>query len=161
MKKENNKEVHFTKEMMDKELKNGSLFLKEEYLDQLPLDWFDCIMFVANQGLDQNREAYVLIMDEDQTSRVFDLIAKEEVKVFIANSKEGRFWNVLFNKHKNEKTNELERIIMGGENLRKFCDKKNIYYKSYITEEGALLSGTQMQWQKQPNEDCRIPCNVA
>ena len=52
------------------------------------------------------------------------------------------------------------RSCGGGERLRKYCDKKNIYYKSVLDSNGNLLSVTTMEYQKKDNEDCRVPTKV-
>ena len=149
-----------TKKFIDKELKAGSLFVQEKYLTELPLDWIDCVIFLCTDGWKSTIESrFVLIMDDKLTEKVFSFTAKENIKLFILNPEKHKLWSVLLTKEKNQETQENERVFLGGENLREFCDERNIYYRSIKSDDGALLSGTNLMWQKNPNEDCRVPMN--
>ncbi len=148
----------FTKEFFDNELEKGSLFLWEKYLDRLPEDWIDCIMFIKTEGLNEElQNAGTIILDDEASKKLFEAIEKESLELFVLCEDKKRMWNVLLTKEKNEKTNEYVKLFIGGENLRKFCDEKNIYYKTKQDRDGVLISGTNMLWQKEPGEDCRIP----
>lgn len=149
-------EQRFTREFFKKEIAEGSLFLLEKYLTQLPIDWIDCIAFISTQGLKEIANEYLITMDDDQTKKFIDLIEKRDVKLFVISNDKKIIWNLLITKHKNHKTGDFERLFIGGENLRKFCDKKNIFYKSKKVENGEILSGTTMMYEKHPGQDCRI-----
>lgn len=149
-----------TKAFIRKELKSGSIFVLEKYLTGLPLDWIDCVTFICTDGWKEELGlSYVLIMDEEMTEKVFTLTAKENIKLFILNTEKRKLWNVLLSREKNEKTGEYERVFIGGENLREFCDERNLYYRSSKAKDGSLLSGTNMLYIKNPGEDCRVPMN--
>lgn len=146
------------------ELEKGTLFLFEKYLDKLPIDWFDCVMFIVTQGLNKNFiDDATIFFDDEETQRVTSLINSDEIKVLIiANEEiEGKtfLWESVLVKEYIEGHVDPQRFFTGGENLRKFCDKKNIFYKSVLTKDERLLSGSDFMWTKKPGEDCKKPIN--
>jgi hypothetical protein len=152
------KEIPFTKEIIQKEIDAGSLFLLEKYLDKLPQDWIDCIMFIKSEGLTKELSPFgCMICDEDATKKMLEAIEKEYLKLLVLPEDQKIIWSVLLVKEKNEETKQYEKLFIGGENLRKFCDEKNIFYKTKQDRDGLLISGTNMLWEKQPDDDCRVP----
>lgn len=148
-------------EYLVKEYKKGSLFVWERWLDKLPMDYMDCILFLLTQGLkekieDINDGGRPLIMDEPLSTQFIQTMEKEQVRVLVCSDDKTRIWPCILIRNIHEKE-EPTRIFVGGENLRKYCDERNIYYGSKLTEKNKLLSATQMNFFKEPGEDCRKP----
>lgn len=147
---------HFTKEFFDEKVAQGALFMRERWLTQLPLDWIDCVMWVATQGMAEE-PSYLIQIDSPLTEKVMEKLAKDTLEVYVLSEQQSKIWQLGLMKHENSDTGEQERIFFGGENLRQFCDDKDIYYRSMIATNGSLLSVTDMLYQKNPGEDCREP----
>lgn len=145
------------KKFLKDEEKKGSLFLLEKYLDALPSDWIDSVMFIATQGMKEQQDQYVVFLDEPDTSRVMKLTAKKEVRLIVFSPEKKKVWNLLMAKEKMDDVPDPVCIFVGGENLRQFCDEKNIFYKSMVVENGDLLSVSTLKYMKKEGEDCRIP----
>jgi len=145
-----------------KKKEEGCLFILEKYLDKLPHDYWDTLMFMFSNGLDQRKDnSSVVILDDEESAELLEISSKEEIMVFVF-SDEIRdkckiIWNLMLTKEFIENDPEPKALYIGGENLRKFCDKRNIYYKSFLTKDNELLSGSNLMWQKKANEDCRVP----
>lgn len=154
---EDMKAVPMPPDFFEVESKKGSLFLLEKYLGHLPDDWMDCILFIFKRGIYPVHESACIILDEDESEKAFKLIAKDNVRVFIFSEDKKRVWMVQL--HKENIKGEDKVLYVGGENLRKFCDDKNIFYKSMKTEKGQLISGSNLKWLKKIGEDCRDPNN--
>ncbi len=145
------------------EHKKGCMLLREKYLDKLPNDWHDCIMFIDTQGLHKELNSpHVIILNDEESTRIFKLLAENQIKCYIVPSGDlmkAPIWEVALLKNMPDEVNKLtdpERIIMGGECFREFCDARNLYYKSILVD-NKLLSSSDMRWEKKPGEDCRIP----
>ncbi|SRR5258708_37237180 len=155
------KEVKLTKCFLKKKIKEGALFIFEKYLDKLPWDWIDCIIFIKYNGIDQNSDAFVLTLDDKSSEDFFSTLNKEQIELFVYSdeTRDGMklCWNCLLAKEKIEGEKDLKPLFIGAENLRKFCDKRNIFYKSSLTSDGKLISGSNFRFQKNPGEDCLIP----
>lgn len=144
----------------------GYMFLYEKYLDALPTDWHDCITFIFTNGIDQKKDSRVIIMDEDETDRFMKIYDMREAPIFIISDKliDGKkyMWNVNLSKLIKEEDKEdldPEKVLIGGEAFRQYCDERNIYYKSFLTEDGHLISSSTLQYEKKEGEDCRNPLN--
>jgi len=146
-----------------------TLVILEENLDKCPNDHLDCIMFIMKLGLmkDPLQCNYgVIIFDEEESEKLDKLLSLDKIKVFVFKMSKNKgtpnkMWSILLTK---ERTNDSEsqgsnKIFIGGEELRKFCDNKNIYYKTISTKTGSLLSGTTLMYLKDPGEDCRLVSN--
>ncbi len=151
------KQVRFTKKFFDREIKAGSFFIREKYLTGLPLDWIDCVTFCAYQGWQESPDSGMLVFDDEQTIKYMELLQRDNIRLFILNEEKQKLWQLLLCKEKNPETGEYVKFFIGGENLREFCDEKNLFYKSALATDGGLLSSTNMMWLKEPGEDCTIP----
>lgn len=146
------------KEYIDNETEKGSLFILEENLLKCPHDWVECILFILNFGLEKNIiHSPCLFMNEEISKKLFETVEKYSVTLNVLSDRHDIrvIWNVLLTKEKNPTTNDYEKILLGGESLRKFCDKYHLYYKTMLTEDKKLLSGSTLMWVKNDNEDCR------
>jgi hypothetical protein len=150
-----NKEFKASKEYLDEEYKKGSLFLLEEYLDKLPRDWFDCVTFIATQGLNKNHDCYAVLVDEPESTRLFEILNKDKIKVYIFSHYENVIWNCALIKEFVPGDKDPKALFIGSEKFREFCDKRNIYYKSALSAKGDLISGSDFRYQKNEGEDCR------
>jgi hypothetical protein len=142
------------------------MFLLEKYLDALPTDWHDCITFIFTNGMDQREGHHVVIMDDEETERFMKVYEKLEAPIFIISEKliDGKkyIWNVALARSVREdgkKDKDPEKVLIGGEEFRKYCDERNLYYRSFLTSEGLLISSSNLMYQKTEGEDCRIPHN--
>lgn len=139
----------------------GCLFILEKYLDALPDDWFDAVTFIFTNGIDQRKDSHLVIMNDDESERFLKITSFAEIPLFIWSDKEidGKkiIWNVLLTKEYIDGDPDPKKLFIGGENLREYCDKRNIYYKSTLIGDNKLISGTNLKYQKKEGEDCRIP----
>lgn len=154
------------KEFLKEKHKEGCMFLKEEYLDALPTDWFDAVMFIFTNGIDQNKNSHTVIMDDEMTERLNKILSMKQAPIFIISDRlidgQSYVWNVAIAKEINEENPDNpdpKKIFIGGEEFRKYCDEKNIFYRSFLTEEGLLISSSNLQYEKKHGEDCRNPLN--
>lgn len=155
LKDNNSKAQQITENIINSELAKGTLFIKEKYLDCLPTEWLECLMFIKYNGM-RDEGHPVIILNDQQTEEMLNFLQKDDVKLIVF--PEDRIcWEVLLIKTYNKNTDLIERIFVGGEKMRKFCDDKNIFYRSHLNDDNKLLSGTDMRWLKKENEDCRIP----
>lgn len=143
-------EVRFSKEFFDEKLKEDCYFIKQSLITMLPLDWIDFCM-ACHSAMHSDLQAYVVILDDDATAKVMRIIAKEEVDIYILDEDNERLWHIHAIKNK-----KSEYCFLGGENLRQFCDKENIFYESSIMDD-KLISFSNLKWLKKDGEDCRIP----
>ena len=90
-------------------------------------------------------------MDDEQTIKLFRLTNKDQIKTYIISDEKS--WEVFLIKELHENKDATVGFF-GGEMLRIFCDKKNIYYKTALVD-GKCISFTNFEWQKSENEDCR------
>lgn len=143
--------------------KEGCLFVFEKYLGHLPWDWHDCVMFIATQGIDQRKDAGVVIMDDEETERVFKILSKDSIPLYVFSEKKKNemtvIWNCLIEKEMVDGHSDPKALYIGGEHLRKFCDERNIFYRTAKSKDGNLLSGSNLLWLKEEGEDCRNPLN--
>lgn len=141
--------------------KEGCLFLLEKYLVRLPYDWMDALMFIFTSGLHETLHSGAIIMDDDESERFLNITSKQEIEVFIISDEKinGRSitWNMILTKEYLDNDHNAKILFLGGENLRKFCDERNIFYKSALTPDKTLVSGSNLKWQKKEGEDCRKP----
>ena len=125
------------------------LFCKVELLDKLPQDWTECVFFLIAQNYEGSGNEYVIILDDEKTKKAMHFIKLEKIRIYVADDNDNKMWEVFLMEQKGK------RVFGGGENLRQFCDRRNIYYRSFYTDTG-LISGTDMQYEKNEDEDCRI-----
>lgn len=155
--------TEFDREFLQKEFDNGSLFVLEKHLGHIPWDWHDCVMFIATQGLDKNPQAHLICLEENSTERLFKVMAQDKIKLYVFSEKKtddkNVIWNCLITKENVEGHPDPKALYVGGEKLREFCDDRNIFYRSVVSEDGYLLSGSNLQWLKKEGEDCRDPKN--
>lgn len=146
-------------EFLKNKYNEGSLFLLEKYLDALPYDWLDTVTFIFTNGIDQRKDAHVVIMEDDESRRFLKVTSFSEIPIFILSDKEinGKkiIWNILLTKEYIDGDPDPKKLFIGGENLRKYCDERNIYYKSAIMGEDELIYGSNLMYQKKDGEDCR------
>jgi hypothetical protein len=144
------KEVRFTKELMEEKIKEDCFFIKEELLTSMPLDWFD-FCTACHAAMYSNLEAHVVILDDEATERMMRIYVKGEVELFVLDRNNEKIWQLMVIKNQDDMP-----TFAGGENLRKFCDKENIFYESIILN-NELMSFSNLKYLKDPGEDCRIP----
>jgi hypothetical protein len=150
------RQAPFTKEIINDEMKKGSLFLLEKNLDRLPDDWIDCIMFIHRNGMSEEPLFPLMIIDGDKEfETINNLVEKKDHKLIIFSHDKKKVWNAMLLKN-----DDNEAWVCGGENLRLFCDERNIFYKSMTASDGSLLSATNMKFTKNKNDDCRHPENI-
>jgi len=142
--------ITLTETFFTEEIKKGNFFLEEKLITSLPSDWIDFCM-ACHQLMSQQQDAYVIILDDDETKKMFDIIESGETTIYALDNAKRFMWN--FKAIRNDDGNVF---FFGGENLRKFCDKENIFYESDITDTG-LISFTGLKYLKHKDEDCRIP----
>lgn len=150
-----------TLKYMKDEVKKDTLFVFEKYLPSLcQMDYIDAVIFLLYQGIDQSN-GVCLIMDEEETMKLNNMLEKSSIKIIVLPLKEnGVAWNVYMSRELDKEGKPSNNpILVGGEQFRKYCDSKDIFYKSFTTESG-LVSGSNLKYLKQDNEDCRIPLNV-
>ena len=151
------------KQVIDEAIKEDSLFIFEEYLTKLPWDYHDTVMFIYTNGIDQNKDKHCLIFDDDETEKFFNVLNKKQIKIMVLTKKEinGKtlVWDLLLTKEIVEGHKDPKSLFIGGKNLRKFCDKNNLWYKTAYTPEGNLISGSALRFLKKPGEDCSKPEN--
>ena len=63
-------------------------------------------------------------------------------------------WNALLTKEYIKDDPDPKKLFIGGEELRLYCDERNIFYKSCLMG-NKLISGSNLMWEKQDGEDCR------
>jgi len=151
------KPVRITEDFIKKECKKGSLFLYEHNLGGCPRDWFDCVQFIMYFGIDQNKGKPTLILDEKESLRFHEALIKKDIDLFILPEKEGAAWQLRLSKVMNDKTNEYEICFLGGSMFRKFLDKNNIFYMSYLSDKGSLISASNLKYQKNTDDKCDVP----
>lgn len=144
------KEVRFTKELMEEKIKEDCFFIKEKLLPHMPLDWIDFCM-ACHTAMYHDLQTFLIILDDEATERMMRVCAKEQVEIFVLDHKNEKLWQLHAMKNKNN-----EAFFVGGENLRKFCDKENIFYESFVMDNN-LLSCSNLKYLKHNGEDCRIP----
>jgi hypothetical protein len=139
---------------------DDTLFLDDSLLDKTPEDWMDFVMLLVGQNYrgctNTIPPSYLITLNDEQTKKAFEFIPKDQIKIYVIDSNNSHLWEVMaLNK-------EGKRIFVGGEQFRKFCDKRNIFYKSTLrgNENKLLMSVTDMKYQKVEGEDCRIPEEV-
>lgn len=148
-----------------KKYDDGALFVLEKYIDRLPENWFECVMFISSNGLKEHESLQCAFFSDEESKRVFDLLARDYIELFVVTDKIKNGHRVVWDclvvqkRFKETENKEPEAVYLGGESLRRFCDEKNIYYQTSKTPEGKLVSGTKFKWQKNDGEDCRIPTN--
>lgn len=136
---------------------DNTLFLDDSLLDKTPEDWIDFAMLLTSQNYkgctNSIPHSYMITLNDEQTSKAFEFINKDQIKIYIIDSENRHLWEVV------ALNNDGKRIFVGGESFRKFCDKKNIFYKSTFkgNEKNLLISVSDMKYQKEEGEDCRIP----
>lgn len=149
-----------------KEYKKGHLFVKEEYLPNLPHSWFDAVQFLLYYGIDQNNDKSLLILDDAETKRFLEYLDKDQIKLYVLllnqekNDKPNKIWNVLLQKIK-EDGSEVERYFVGEKNLKNYCDDNNVFYKCFENSKGSLSYVSNLLYLKDPNDDCAKPVNIS
>lgn len=142
----------------------GFLFLKEKYLDKLPDDYFEVVSFIFLDGIKEELpQRFMVSMDEPESTKFFKLLALDNIPIYILSDREidGKkvMWNMMLTRAPCDKDKDPEKCFVGGENLRKFCDDRNLFYQSMKTPDGELISSSNLKWLKKDNEDCRVPMN--
>lgn len=137
------------------------MVVEQDYLTNCPLDWLDFVMVTVNkQSRHKDDLSNLIVLNDEQSKTVFDFLANEQIELFVLghpkNGDKFVIWQLLA--VPNEKA---ERTFIGGENLREFCDCKNLYYRSMMTSDNKLISSSQLLYLKEDGEDCRIPEKVA
>ncbi len=124
------------------------LFLDNSLLSKVPTDWIDCVMFCVSQNYRETGSSHLIILNDEQTAKALEFVDRSQFNLFVIEN--DSLWHVRV------VDTDGKRLFLGGENLRKFCDDRNIFYKS-ILHEGKLLSGSDMLFVRKEGEDCRIP----
>lgn len=154
-------EKKITKKFIKDELKKGTLFVLEKYLSSLAAngDWIDCISYIFFNGTKEEPYLYANILDEKDTENLMKQLSRNRIKlIIIKKEKENNYWwDCLLLKFKPDNKTDDVVVFFGGEQLRKYCDERNLYYGSIITEDGLLMSSTSLKLLKHEEEDCRIP----
>jgi hypothetical protein len=133
-------------------ISNDTFAVPEELLTDSPLDWMDFIFFLV-YCQDKPPSALIFLSDEE-AKKAFTLLVQDIIQIYVL---EGSVTPMKVWEIRCTKTETDERIFIGGENFRKFCDRKNIYYISAHDDEGHLLSVSNCQYLKNEGEDCRVP----
>lgn len=151
------------KEFILKKYDEGCLFILEKYLDQLPDDYFDTLSFIFCNGIDQNKNSFLNILDEKQSEKFFKMTTEEKIQVFVFSDRikndKRVIWELLLLKEYVKDYPDPKKLFLGGENLRIFCDDRNLFYKSMLQENGDLISCSNLMWLKNEGENCRKPIN--
>lgn len=135
----------------------NTMVLCDKWLTNVPLDWVEFVMWTVKTQTETVN--HLICLDDDETLFALDVLAKKEFHAFVVPFKPDvdkpiHIWEILCVPNDKE-----ERWYYGGENLRKFCDSKNLYYRSVLNDAGELLSATQCIYEKHDGEDCRVPFN--
>jgi hypothetical protein len=145
------------KKIPDIKIHENTLCMAEEWLVKCPVDWMEFVMFAVNL---QTKDALVhlICLEDDETAQAFDIIAKRQFHLYVIGKpkecEQLKVWELWCGPDDKD-----ERWYYGGENLRKFCDEKNLYYRSMLDEKGQLMSASQCLYLKEEGEDCRVPVN--
>lgn len=147
------------RDFLKNKMEEGCLVLREEHLGHMPDDYIEVVAYIMKNGmLRKHAMPLVVIMDDDETKNFHELLKKEIIELFILSDREKEgarlMWNLALMR---DQGNKEKPIYVGGENLRVFCDRENIYYKSLEIGNGNILSHTDFKWQKNENDDCRKP----
>lgn len=141
----------------DIKIHDNTLCMSEDWLVKCPVDWVEFVMFAVNL---QTKQAltHLICLEDDETAQAFDIIAKRQFHMYVIGNphptEQLKIWEIWC-----APDDKDERWYYGGENLRKYCDENNLYYRSLYDSNGKLISGSQCLYLKKDGEDCRIPVN--
>ncbi len=134
-----------------------TLVLCDKWLTNAPLDWMEFVMWAVKSQTETVN--HLICLADEETVQAFDILAQKQFHAYVVpfeppENQPVHIWELWCGP-----SDKDERWYYGGENLRKFCDSKNLFYRSFLNENGELLSGSQCIYQKHKGEDCRIPVN--
>lgn len=137
-----------------------TLHIEEKYLSYLPESWRECLVFLLF-NIDGHLDYFtrIRILDEEKGYKLLKFLKRDFIKVIIfKNEKNSKYcWSVDMIKINNNIMNNDTVLLIGGERLRRYCDERNIYYKSIMTKEGDLAFASSLKLLKNEGEDCRVP----
>jgi len=140
----------------DKITKN-SLFLPIQYFSRLPRDWVDSVMFLVTHNLMIDTESSHLIVLEEEELKIFNrFVGYEQITLFVVDMNKNTTFNVTMMRCSDPGKENIPMYI-GGEQLRKFCDDKDFFYKTFKAPNGELYSSTNFIYIRDEGEDCSIP----
>lgn len=117
-------------------------------LTSSPLDWAEFIMYMVAKNFGKLQENFI-VLDDEETEMAMKIISKEQARVYILNNDHKTVWDVAA-----MKSDRNERIFVGGNSLRKFCDAEKIYYRTTLTPDGQKMSASDCQYLANPDDDC-------
>lgn len=117
-------------------------------LTNSPLDWAEFIMYMVAKNFGKLQENLIVLNDEE-THLAMKIISKEQARVYIMNMDNQTVWDVAA-----MKSDRNERIFVGGDSLRKFCDAEKIFYRTTLTPDGKKMSASDCQYLANADDDC-------
>lgn len=156
-KKKTLESVRIDEAFLKKELKKGTLFIFDTNLDRCPKGWFDCIQYIIYFGIRQNENNITLFLKDEELSRFNDALGKKNINLIILPKNGRSAWQLRLAKVKNDSTDENEICFLGGSMFRKYLDEKNIFYISFLSDSGSLLSASNLKYLKNKDDRCDIP----
>ena len=150
---------HIKKSMPDMVVDDFTMAITAEELFNLPDDWMEFIMVLTTYnytGHDLNIP--IVALDTHETEHAMRIIANKTVKLYVAGhpkeNADGK--KIIWNMHAFKNTENDKRLFVGGTHLREFCDARNIFYKTFLDNEGLLISTTDLRYLQKDGEDCSL-----
>ena len=145
----------FDKKLPSEVCSKTMLALEVEELPKMPVDWMEFVMLAVGKNYDDavmnSGGASFVNLENEAMTRAMKIIDNKEINLVILGhlTRGDLLWQLRAIEDKSE------RLFIGGENFRTHCDHENIFYRSFLDENGVLGSGSALKYLKRAGEDCR------
>lgn len=155
--------ISFKKMYPDFKINDDFLIIEENLIEQLPHDWMDCVTALIAYNYDKRGSCFISL-DDDESENFLKFLAKDTITLLVLSGKDPLFGGFIYAvKNDNDKDKDPEIIYGGTSFLRKYCDERNIYYRSTmknLNNKKILYSATNLKYLKKEDEDCTIPVEL-
>jgi hypothetical protein len=133
-----------------------TLIIELDEIIRAPDDWTEFCMLITGlnyPGSVHGDELSFVTLEDIPMEKAFSIIKHDSVKLIVLGHPKGDnvIWELC------ALNNNGNKMYVGGEHFRLFCDDKNIYYRSLFDKDNVLMSGSDLKFTKNDDDDCRKP----
>lgn len=121
---------------------------EENDLTHSPLEWSEFVMYMVAKNYGK-LQANLVCLGDEETDVALRIVSKGQGRIYVMSQDHKMVWDVAV-----MKSDRNERIFVGGDNLRKFCDARKIFYRTTLTPDGKKMSASDCQYIANDDDDC-------